>query len=80
MKPHDGTIYQWRKIPSGAQPGSLGYRIAGIPQGHPEFTNWIITSEVLKREGNEIETLNSRYTLFSEYVSKYSATAEPPQR
>jgi hypothetical protein len=67
MKPHRGTIYMWSKVEhpiiKEMYPESLGYKIKGIPQGHSEFVNWILTSPVVKQEGCEIETLNSRYTL-----------------
>lgn len=43
--------------------GGLGYLVVGTPIGHPDFVDWLHTSFVVKREGNEIETNNSRYTV-----------------
>ena len=59
MKPHKGTLNLWRKVTY-----SNGYNYEGIFEGHPEFNGSMgYTSLILKEEGKEIETLNSRYTL-----------------
>lgn len=74
-KPFKGEIHLWhkryfdpkewaRQYP--ADPTVLGYSIAGTPVGHPVFQGWLCTSPVIAQEGNEIETLNSRYTLVGE--------------
>lgn len=71
-KPHRGKISGWSKVDRSQDEyarldsmygPSLHYTIRGVPGGHPNFINWIRTSLVVAREGNEIETLNSRYTL-----------------
>jgi len=79
VKPHKGNIHLWKKLPLTEDqiarcheiykesPG-LGYLITGWPDGHPRFSNWIRTSWVVKHEGNEIETRNSRYTLVGDEV------------
>lgn len=72
MKPHKGQISGWHKITCNTNPWpgekevNLGYYIFGRPSGHPQFESRIYTSPVVKHEGNEIETLNSRYTLVGE--------------
>lgn len=59
MKPHKGIIHGWY-----AQNIENSYIIWGRSEGHPQFNSrFIHTSLVIKRVGNEIETLNSRYTL-----------------
>lgn len=68
-KPYKGQISNWRRRRFQVTPEyahTLGYCIAGCPSGHPNFTNWIITSAVVKHEGDQIETMNSRYTLVDE--------------
>lgn len=73
MKPHKGTINNWKKVPIDTDkvrkfynedPG-LGYIIAGTVDNHPDFgrSNYFTSSWVVKREGNDIETRNSRYKL-----------------
>ena len=66
-KPHRGVIEQWIKLPHKSScMDDLGFRISGLYKGHPnqrEGENAIITSFVVMRRGNEIETNNSRYTL-----------------
>lgn len=69
-KPHKGIIRSWRKILISEELKyhkhyGLGFCIGGIPEGHPDFMDhsWIRTSSIIKMEGNEVETLNSRYTL-----------------
>lgn len=63
QKPHKGKIHRWYKV-TGTNKG-LGYRIAGEHEGG----NWIFTSPVIlhlrsfESPVQEIETLNSRYTL-----------------
>lgn len=54
-KPHKGKIL-------GAQ--RFGHVVIGESQGHPDFEDGLVirTSRVVKIEGNEVETLNSRYT------------------
>lgn len=60
-KPHKGTIDQWFKLPCTS---GLGYMICGDSVDHPEFGGGDIrTSYVVKHEGSEVETRNSRYTL-----------------
>lgn len=60
-KPHKGSIENWSKVQRGM---GLGYYVWGTFLDHPDFglktTN---TSYVVKHEGAEIETRNSRYTL-----------------
>lgn len=70
MKPFKGLIHEWYKnfFNKEAFPGmnnTLGYNIIGKPEGHPQFSGWIITSAVVKHDEKtgEIETLNSRYKL-----------------
>lgn len=64
MKEYKGTIENWREIPCG---NGIGYTISGTSVDHPEFAGeHMRTSSVLVREGDEIETLNSRYTLTRE--------------
>lgn len=65
MKPHKGAINLWTK-----QRFEGGrYIVWGYSDGHPQFDGkYFHTSEVLSHVGNEIETLNSRYTLGEEYV------------
>lgn len=59
-KPHLGQLEQWVKVRRGTCP----HFYTGIFIGHPYFHGtWGHTSLVLKEDGNEIETLNSRYTL-----------------
>jgi hypothetical protein len=60
-KPHRGTIENWRHVDL-----HEGYVIVGRFTDHP----WLrkhggesMTSLVVSKNGNEIETLNSRYTL-----------------
>lgn len=63
-KPHKGTIESWFKWPRPPSGYGLGYVIVGHSVCHPEFGGGPIrTSLVVKHEGSEIETLNSRYTL-----------------
>jgi hypothetical protein len=63
-KPYKGNIIEWKR-----RHFDDGYCIIGIPQGHPDFQDWIRTSRVLKEEkineGHEtlIETQNSEYIL-----------------
>lgn len=73
MKPHKGTINNWKIVYVDTtllenletmdkdMRGSLGFYIYGT-NPNPRHT-WIRTSLVVKHEGNEVETLNSRYTL-----------------
>ena len=61
-KPHRGTIKNWCRV--GTSTGGLGYYIQGTIAGHSTLPDGLInTWNVLKHEGNEIETRNSRYTL-----------------
>ncbi len=60
-KPHRGTISEW--YPASCEDG-LGYLIFGVSVDHPEFAGRDMhTSYIVKHDGNEIETRNSRYTL-----------------
>lgn len=66
FKPHKGRLKDWRTVPWRGAIG-LGYLIEGTTMDHPVFKGRrICTSPVVKREGNEIETCNSRYTLMQE--------------
>lgn len=61
LKPHLGKIEGWYKQNA---KGGLGYTIGGMSLGHPVYDKGPIrTSYVVKHEGDEIETNNSRYTL-----------------
>lgn len=65
-KPHKGTLNDWREVPLPYEVGEvcLGYIITGTFQGHERFDGYYgRTSYVVKREENEIETRNNRYTL-----------------
>ena len=68
-KPYKGGISDWEimfypqyKL---AYPDTNGVICRGKPQGHPDFVNWIRTSQVLKinPERTQIETENSIYDL-----------------
>lgn len=70
-KPHKGVIEDWeiQDIDMDKYPefhNTLGFVVSGRPISHPDFEGWMRTSIVLKREGSEIETYNSRYTLGKE--------------
>lgn len=63
-KPFKGYIQDWKYV------HIQGYRcVYGRPQGHPEFTNWIRTSYVVRTQpcnnglDTLVETRNSRYIL-----------------
>lgn len=59
-KPHKGRIEDWFEIAV----SDKGNVIFGRAVGHPDFDGEDIrTSFVVKRDGDEIETRNSRYTL-----------------
>lgn len=63
-KPHRGTIKNWARSESWSHPGR--YVIVGVSHGHPEFHGGPIRTsliEVERPEINEVETLNSRYSL-----------------
>lgn len=69
-KPYKGQIANWEKryFSKAAFPqhkDTLGYVIMGVPIGHPQYSEWIVTSPVVKHEEDQIETLNSRYTLLN---------------
>lgn len=65
-KPHKGSLKNWYKFGLGIDKG-LGYVIIGEFVDHPEFAGKEgHTSYVVKHEGNEVETNNSRYTLIGE--------------
>lgn len=69
IKPHKGSLRLWRKhVPSGNfKSFGLGYIICGVFVDHPDFAGETgHTSWVVKHEGNEVETINSRYTLVGE--------------
>lgn len=55
-KLHRGIIKGWVKLPCSE---GLGYVVYGCTSRH----DFIRTSFVVKHEGNQIETNNSRYTL-----------------
>lgn len=69
-KPHKGLIENWWKYDCGCgdKETGLGYLIRGQFVNHPYFGNApnSHTSYVVKHEGNEIETRNSRYALGKE--------------
>lgn len=67
MKPHKGTLVQWKPVYTMlATEEHLGYYIVGVFHGHPQFhgraghTSMIVA---VRPEINEVETLNSRYSL-----------------
>lgn len=67
MKPHRGKIYNWKKVGFDQKnypdlPPSMQYVILGTRDVYP-YSPWFKTSAVVDHKGNEIETLNSRYTL-----------------
>lgn len=75
MKPYKGKIYHWAKTPivrvkelelEYGESMGLGYFIVGFTTETPRLGSRIRTSWVVKHEGNEIETRNSRYTLVEE--------------
>lgn len=77
MKPYMGKIDDWEEVIHSEWAvddvkGTLGYKIKGLPKGHPKFDGWIVTSLVVKREGDQIETMNSRYDLGSPKSSALS--------
>lgn len=58
-KPHKGRIDHWEKHEVEGK-----YFFTGIFKDHPKFKgNWGHTSMVVAQNENEVETLNSRYTL-----------------
>lgn len=58
-KPHRGRLERWEK-----RTALSGHFYTGVFIGHPEFhLGYGHTSLVISEDGNEIETLNSRYTL-----------------
>lgn len=60
-KPHRGTIYDVYKIPCS---GGLGYALGCTFKDHPVFAGQRgHTSYIVKNDGNEVETRNSRYTI-----------------
>jgi hypothetical protein len=66
QKPHHGRITAWRER---RENPFDGYHIVGVLLDHPRFANYNWhTSKVIRREGNEIETMHSRYTLLHPYV------------
>lgn len=69
MKPHKGKIKGWSKLKVAGAEG-LGYLIVGQFVDHPEFAHMSgHTSWVVKHEGAEIETRNSRYTLEGDEIT-----------
>lgn len=70
-KPYKGRVYAW-KIRTGYQGQKF---IVGRPVGHPEFEDWLITSEIMQMKpiqahanvcstiAYECVTRNSRYYL-----------------
>ncbi len=62
-KPHRGSLEHWRRMDCIADVG-LGYYVVGLFVGHPQFSEkYGHTSYVVAHDGDQIETLNSRYTL-----------------
>lgn len=70
-KPHKGSMEMWKRVDlkrNALNNDNLGYYIVGVFKGHPDFHGQSgHTSMVTLQEGNEIETLNSRYTLGRSY-------------
>lgn len=67
-KPHKGRLEQWFPwFMAGDQV------IIGLHLDHAITPRFIHTSWIVKQEGDEIETLNSRYTLIGEKVEKVTA-------
>lgn len=70
-KPYKGRISDWRKVacdqwgyPTEAFGATGYYYIHGLSKGHPQFDGRVFhTSRVVKHEGNDIETMFSRYLL-----------------
>jgi len=64
-KPHNGIITDWQKFYTHGDDGEVdGYVIVGVSVGHERFDGRCMrTSSVVAQQGDEIETLNSRYTL-----------------
>lgn len=62
-KVYKGEIHNWKWIHVEGD----SY-IRGVPNGHPKFVDWIITSKVVSYTPatGELETLNSRYKLIGE--------------
>jgi len=54
-KPHRGEIRDWARR---SAPGGLGFRVEGTVAGEK-----VTTTSILARDGDEVETLNWRYTL-----------------
>lgn len=68
LKPHKGRLRFWRKKAAPTwftdRSDNLGYYICGTFVDHPTFKGKTgYTSLVVCQEGDEIETLNTRYTL-----------------
>jgi hypothetical protein len=65
MKPHKGILKNAVKhVITEPTKEHLGYYFTGVFEGHPDFNGESgYISMVVKQEGNEVETLNSRYTL-----------------
>jgi hypothetical protein len=73
MKPHKGTLTNAvRRYPSNPGKDNLGYFYTGGFVNHPRFAGTDgYTSMVVKEDGDEIETLNSRYTLVRKVEDMY---------
>lgn len=70
-KPHLGKLEFWERQYHGEIKNGE-YCIIGLFQGHPKFTGrWGHTSQVISEHENEIETLNSRYTLGTPKLEGY---------
>lgn len=65
QKPHKGALYYWKEylLPTG-ESYFVGFR--SDVRDHNKPYNMRRTSLVVAQDHNEIETLNSRYTLMSE--------------
>jgi hypothetical protein len=66
VKPHKGSIKNWRRLPCHQ---GIGFYITGIFVDHPQFaelyghTSWVVKYDP---STGEIETRNSHYTLVGE--------------
>jgi hypothetical protein len=59
MKPYKGAITTWHQLTNYLEKK----HVVGFFLEHPHIKGFGYTSEVVKIEGSELETQNSRYTL-----------------
>lgn len=64
-KPHKGVIANWYRVERTDSKNNKMTFIQGNFMNHPKLRSHHVrsTSEVVNQYGNEVETLNSRYTL-----------------